>query len=268
MRGFSATLAAVGDRLRAARRIDPLAAVSRALAEERARGRDLLLVAPALGLGCALHLGSASNPPASVVWGAFALAGLALLVFRHRAHALVWILLFAVSLGAAAADLAVRRMDQPRITAAMGQRAIEGRIVRLEDREGRSDRVTIAVTAIEGLAPEARPARLVVTGHGFGAFRVGDGVRLRARLGPNPPPTHPGAYDPAFVRYFDGVGGTGVLVGRPAALDLPPMAGTERWLVGLERLRMDWTRRIRDAIPGQAGPVLSLIHIYEPTRHG
>jgi competence protein ComEC len=236
-------------------RFDLRGALSRAIEEERAHGRDLLLLAPALGLGAALHLGSAANPPASIVWGALAVCAAAAMVFRRHSAGILWLLALSVCLGGAAADVAVRRLDGPRLTAEIGTRALEGRLIRIEDREGQTDRATIAVISIAGLEKARMPQRVVITGHGFAAFRVGDGIAMNASLGPNPQPTHPGAYDPAFVRYFDGVGATGRLSGTPRHIALPPLTGLEGLQLSLERLRMDWTRRIREAIPGQAGPV-------------
>ncbi|MDB5454439.1 MAG: ComEC/Rec2-related protein [Caulobacter sp.] len=52
----------------------------------------------------------------------------------------------------------------------------------------------------------------------------GSAVRLRAMLGPPPPPAAPGAYDFARDAWFDGVGGVGFAVGdlEPVRLDPPP----------------------------------------------
>ncbi len=161
----------------------------------------------------------------------------------------------ATVLGLAAADVASHRNAGPRLDAELGSRTVTGRVVRVEALASGTTRLTLSDVRVDGLAPERTPHKVIVSGRALGTPEVGSGVAVDARLGPHPGPTHPGAYDPAFVRFFDGIGASGLAFGRARAAEIAPAQGLASVWIALEALRMDLTRRIREAIPGQTGAI-------------
>jgi competence protein ComEC len=75
-------------------------------------------------------------------------------------------------------------------------------------------------------------------------------VTLRARLMPPPPPAVPGAYDFARVAWFDGIGATGRVLGKPAIV-----AGGDP----AEPMRARLSRHIQAQLDGSAGGIAAAL---------
>ena len=119
-------------------------------------------------------------------------------------------------------------------------------------RSSSRERLIIRVAAIDGM--EVPPPRVRISAS-RGDFVPGDGIRLRAVLGPPPRPAVPGSYDSGFAAWFSGIGGSGFAVSRPEAADV----SGER----LSRIFAAWrwsiAERIRAQMPERTGGVAAAL---------
>lgn len=223
-------------------------------------GRHMLWVAPALGIGALLHLTLRADPPAILLYPLVAFALCAAVALRARPLAgFAAVAACSVCLGAAAADVAVRLAAAPTITESLGTRTVSGHVLRVEPRAERAPRVLLRVAQVEGLDAADTPQRLFLIGRALAALDVGAAVAVRARLEPVPRATHPGAYDPAFVAYFAGVGGYGFVTATPRSINLPPLPPLTRTLVAVEGWRTDITAQIVERLGPTTGPVAAAL---------
>ncbi|MES2035660.1 MAG: ComEC/Rec2 family competence protein, partial [Pseudomonadota bacterium] len=72
----------------------------------------------------------------------------------------------------------------------------------------------------------------------------GSPIRLRAMIGPPPPPASPGAYDFARDAFYDRVGGVGFSLGEPADTALPRAPWRLRAVMAINRTRWSLAERI------------------------
>ena len=202
---------------------------SLALAELRVNEVRAFLWAPvAFGLGAAGYLEARSEPS---LW---MLAGLALILvgawwtLRWRnapilAAALVSLIVSGAA-GALAAKIRSDRVAAPIMTGERVVRRVDGFIVDVVSPGAGGPRVLIAPVSVSGLPPERTARRVRVTIGENDTPAPGQAVRLKAMLGPPPPPAAPGSYDFARDAWFDSIGGVGFVIGEvePGRLDPPP----------------------------------------------
>ena len=173
----------------------------------------------ALGVGCALYLSLANEPPALVCLGlaaiALAVAVVAVSSQAHKAVAAGAILLAFFACGLAAGKLRTLSVAGP-VVSASGPRTVEGWVVDVPSPGAGGGRLLIAPAVLSDAEPDELPHRVRIT-VGPGAM-IGPGayVRLRAILNPPPGPASPGAYDFARDAFFQRVGGVGFALGEPA----------------------------------------------------
>ena len=140
--------------------------------------------------------------------------------------------------------VATPRLDRPVVT------SFEAVVERVETRAAKGDlRLTLATTT-GGLPPSIRvsfPAEGPLRGMGEGAV-----VRLRARLQPPPPMALPGSHDFARDAWFQGIGGVGRAIG-PVEVVKPATGG------GVDAMREQLGRHIRDRLPGSAGGIATAL---------
>ena len=229
------------------------------LAQEIEQRRLFPWLAVSFGLGVLLYFAAEGRP---ALWaplaGAAIAAGLAVLA-RGRPIG------FAVALGFAALFCGFtagvwreRRVETPvlgRVTVG----PISGFVEIVEERV-RGGRIVIRPSELAGLAAERRPARVRATLRDLQGVAPGDFIAGRARLLPLPEAARPGGYDFARDAYFNGIGAVGSLAGtvevRPPA-GPPPLDLTV--IATIDRARNTLTRRIADAIGGQAGAVAAAL---------
>jgi competence protein ComEC len=191
------------------------------------RERWMLWSPVAFGLGAAGYLELRAEPPWALLVGLTAgLAILAWLVGRRatRGFSVFLVLATFLAAGALAGKVRSNAVAAPILTGERTVMTIDGFVVDVVSPGAGGPRLVIAPVEISRLAPEDTPKRVRVTVEAEDIPAPGQAIRLRAMLGPPPPPAAPGAYDFARDAWFHGVGGVGFAIGetQPADLDRPP----------------------------------------------
>ena len=166
--------------------------------------------------------------------------------------------LAAACFGFSAAKLRTETVAAPIITRDTGPITIEGRIETVLIEDSTHARIVLAPTRFprENMALPTS-VRLTLRGaKAVAAVAPGKSVSLLAALRPPPEPAQPGGYDFARSAFFDGLGGTGYVMGAPKPLDdAPELSLLEKASAAIERLRLSMTARIEAALPGPNGAI-------------
>jgi competence protein ComEC len=242
-----------------------LAGLAREIAANRERW--MLWSPVAFGLGAAGYLELRTEP--SWVWLVGLTAGLAVLaaVLGRRAAQGVSVLLVLAAFLAAGALAGKVRSTAVAAPILVGERSvmtIEGFVVDVVSPGAGGPRLLIAPVSISRLAPEDTPKRVRVTVDADDIPTPGQAIRLRAMLGPPPPPASPGAYDFARDAWFHGVGGVGFAIGdsAPTALDPPPWRLRLAMAVNAFRWRLA-SRIVADMGPERGGIAAAMVTGHE-----
>lgn len=159
----------------------------------------------------------------------------------------------AAAVGFLAADVRTSLVAAPVLSERMGPVRIEGTIRVLTHDADDGTRLLLAVRAIEGIAPDALPARVrLAVRAGVDALAPGDTVAVRAVLRPPSGPAAPGAYDFARRAYFEQIGAVGFALNAPERLSAADAKGGR---LGIERLRVAAATRIESALEGATAGV-------------
>ena len=183
----------------------------------------------AFGLGAAGYLEAAREPSPWLLGGVALVLTIVWQVARRRGAATLLVVLTSlVACGAGGGFAAKLRSDRVAAPVMAGERVVrrvEGFVVDVVSPGAGGPRLLIAPVAVSGLAPERTPRRIRVTIGENETPAPGRKVRLRAMLGPPPPPAAPGSYDFARDAWFDSIGGVGFMIGDwdAARLDPPPL---------------------------------------------
>jgi competence protein ComEC len=190
--------------------------------------RAFLWTPVAFGLGAAGYLEAGREPSLWMLGGVVLVLTAFWLVLRQRNAATLLVALASLAACGAAGGLAAKiRSDRVAAPVMAGERVVrrvEGFVVDVVSPGAGGPRLLIAPVAVSGLAPEHTPRRIRVTIGEDETPAPGQAVRLRAMLGPPPPPAAPGSYDFARDAWFDSIGGVGFMIGDwdGARLDPPP----------------------------------------------
>jgi len=210
-------------------RPSPAKVAARLRAEIETNGERWMLWSPvAFGLGAAGYLELRAEPSWALLVGLT--AGLALLAgltgrrWGRPGLSLLLALATLLAAGGLAGKVRSTRVAAPILAGDRTVMTVEGFVVDVVSPGAGGPRLLIAPVTISGLAAADTPRRVRVTVGAEDIAPPGQAVRLRAMLGPPPPPAAPGAYDFARDAWFHGVGGVGFEIGegRPVALDPPP----------------------------------------------
>jgi competence protein ComEC len=164
---------------------------------------------------------------------------------------------FLLALGIALGAFRASQFKGPLILEELGPVALTGRLVRIEERQGRAVRITLDQIQIPELATEETPERLRITVRTrHERLLPGAMVTTRAILLPLSGPVMPGGYDFARQIWFQGIGGSGFAVGEVRVLKHPE---SHRWSERLETLRLYIAARIRQRIEGPRGTVAAAL---------
>lgn len=235
--------------------VTPSAVVAGVVRREEPRRVLWLPVAMAAGIG--VYFAWPVEP--SALLGPFAsTAALALAVAVRRHGLALWSasLLLAGAVGFSVAEHRTRTLSTVMLQREIWAE-IEGRVTAIERRP--TDR-RLTLRDVTGGEPGQHPPtglRVSVAGRSLdGAqLRIGDRVRLRARLRPPAAPVAPGAFDFQRDAFFRGNGAVGFAVGPVVPVDRAPAGATDGLWVAVDRLRDAVAERIRAALPGASGAV-------------
>ncbi len=218
-----------------------------------------------MGAGIAIYFSLASEPAPWLGAAMLAAAGMLLVAaWRSERERTVAVVLVAVALGFAAAQLQTWMVAAPVLAHRLGPAVVTGRLVSV-DPLPEGARLVIAPSAITDgragdLDAQHLPARLRVRlRRGDAGVVPGDWISLRAMLMPPPAPAMPGAYDFERRAWFDRLGAVGYAFGTPQRIDPPAGAGPSIWSHAIEALRNAVTRRIRAALPDANGAIAAAI---------
>ncbi len=196
---------------------------------------------PPLGLALAMPL-----PVVALAWSA-----------RGRLGQL-WMALGVLSafLGLAAATVRTAGLDTAMLARPLWAH-VTGTVVRIEHRPD-DVRLTLAdASVVADRTPDILPERVrLVVRTSVGALRLGDRIRLRARLTPPPPPSVPGGFDFQRHAYFDGLGAVGFAIGAPEVLSGPRSTGP---VLAVDGVRAAVAARLTEGLPGPAGSVAAAL---------
>jgi competence protein ComEC len=160
--------------------------------------------------------------------------------------------------GFASAVIRTRGVETP-ILPRIAIAPLTGFVETIEERPNGA-RLVVRLHTLDKTPPERRPQRVRVTVRGRQRLAPGDFIAATGRLMPPPEAARPGGYDFARDAYYRGIGAVGSLVGRievrapPAPPDLPL-----RLAAAVDEARNTLTRRIAQAIGGQAGAVAAAL---------
>ena len=211
------------------------------------RERWMLWSPVAFGLGAAGYLELKTEPSWLLLAGATAgMAILAWLIGRRSAHGLSVMLVLATFLvaGALAGKVRSHAVAAPILAADRAVMTVEGFVVDVVSPGAGGPRLLIAPVQISRLSSEGTPKRVRVTVDAENIPAPGQAIRLRAMLGPPPPPAAPGAYDFARDAWFHGVGGVGFAIGEFEPADLAPPPWRLRLAMAVNAFRWKLASRI------------------------
>lgn len=217
------------------------------------RERWVLWAPVALAVGIAIYHALWLEPAPAIGLAAGALA-LVLGICAVRSHSLaVRTAGFAAALiltGFALAQAQTLRVEAPKLS----RPAVSVVTGSIELVEPRDDGARL-ILRVQTLDPEPGPAleRVRVTVREFGAgVKVGDVVRVRARLLPASGPAIPGGFDFARWAFFKGLGAVGYSLGDLERLDVASDSGAAAWIAETRRRIAAYTV---DVLPGATGAV-------------
>lgn len=230
------------------------------------RSRFFLWAPVCLGAGIAAYFALPLEPG---LWSAFAPALMAAILLlaltRGTLAAAMAIGLLLAAGGFLAAKVRVENVRAPVLAKVVNNALVTGRIVRVEPRTPRGERLTIDVEMLGDLAPEVRPVRVRVrtmTARKSEAppLKAGQRVRLAATLSPPAKPAIPGGFDFARTAWFEALGGVGYTFKQPDILpETEPAAFGLRWVAAVEDVRGHINARIKAVLPGETGAIAAAL---------
>ncbi len=162
--------------------------------------------------------------------------------------------------GATAAKLRVDVLDGPQIGHELSA-VLSGRVVSREARAELRPRVVLDQVRSGDIPSAMAPREVRVTlAERYGLPPLGARVSMRVRLSPVGGPIAPGGYDPHRQAFFDGIGGSGFVLGG-WTLEEPARRFSADLIVA--RIRAAIVERIVALEPGQAGAIAAALLVGE-----
>lgn len=178
--------------------------------EYQAQLVQLFLWSPVfLACGIGVYFLLPVEPP--VVLGVFAcLCCVFIFVFLRRVEPLSALFILLLGVGFAVAQFRAHWIYTPVLQGEIGPVYVEGVVDQIEDLgEGRAVRLVLSDLVVERLSPDQTPGKVRLRLWKGDGVRVGQRVRLLAKLHPPSGPTIPGGFDFRRYLYFQGIGGVG-----------------------------------------------------------
>lgn len=238
--------------------LDRLAGIARVEGADN-RDRHFLWTPVAFGLGAAAYLESRIEP---ATWTLAALVTLLSAAWwasrRWNAPGTVVIALSLAASGAAGTFVAKLRSDRVAAPVIAGERVVrrvEGFVVDVVSPGAGGQRLLVAPVSISGLTPDQTPRRVRVTIGENAIPAPGQAIRVRAMLGPPPPPAAPGAYDFARDAWFDSIGAVGFMIGQIDIVGLDPPPIRLRLAMAVNAFRWSLAERLLARMGATSGGV-------------
>ena len=255
MASTSPDLAPTGSRFRSA--LETLVSVVAWFAGHAAAERErwTLWFPVLIGIGVGAYFALPVEPPP---WsGGIAMAAVMGIFAGFRRRPIVAAMAAAIaliSLGFAAAELRVSVISTPLLSREIGPVTVGGRICEM-DLLPSGYRLVLDDVAISGVPASATPDRVRLRASQRNlAYRPGDRIEVRARIGPPSLPAAPGAFDFQRDAFFDGIGGVGFAFGGgKLAATMDDVGWLSRLPGQLAALRLRIAERIRAVLPGDTG---------------
>lgn len=208
-----------------------------------------------IGTGVASYFGLPVEPNLAVTGVILAAAATTVAIgWRRQSLRSPLILIVAVAVGFAAADLRSAQVAAPVIAKRSGPTHLEATVIRTEVRE-RGGRITLTdLISSSGTMP-AVPERVRITLRSGVSPPPGTRVKVRAILMPPPGPVAPGAFDFARQSWFKGIGAVGYALGPAEAIG-STRSGVAIWLAST---RANLATRIRTAQAGPSGAIAAAL---------
>ena len=236
-------------------RLTPFALLEALEAEQE---RWFLWVPVFFGVGVIAYFQLAFEPQLLLALAVLIFAFVLSLVWRQGSLAvIVTAALLAAATGFTLAKVRADFVRAPVLERQFGLAEVRGFVELVEPRPGRGQRVTLRLVSFAGLPKARMPYRIRVrTMVAIAGLKPGDGLRMKATLGPPGIPALPGDYDFARAAWFASLGGIGYALAKPA-LD-PDLGAPPLWLqfwAGIERIRLAIGSRITAGLPGERGAI-------------
>lgn len=237
---------------------------------DRERSRWFLWSAVLFASGIATYFQLPAEPP---LWAVGLITLIALLLGFSAARpggSKIAIAFSLVLAGLAVGKLRTETGGPGALPLPLGVVQVEAWLERVELRPGgKGFRFYLRPTAIEGAEARHLPRLLLLTWRGKPGkkrIRPGDFLQMRVRFLDPLEPAWPGGYDPQFVRWFQGIGASGFLLGPPEnKVSAAPPPGFVARASQVERVREEIGARLRAALPGRAGAVATALIIGDRT---
>jgi competence protein ComEC len=217
---------------------------------EAGAGRLLPWAPVAFGTGIAFYF-TADHEPQLLAAGAVAvlLCATAFLARRSRLFPAA-LMIAAVAAGFATATWRTARVAHTVLARPIYSVSLSGFVETREVRE-RSDRFVLRVTHLESARGGLPPERVRLSVKKGTAPDVGSFVELKARLLPPLSPVRPGSYDFARDVFFQGIGGSGFVMGAITSKAAPEDGGLRlRYAAFMQAMRDAIDARIRATLDG------------------
>jgi competence protein ComEC len=229
------------------------------VAQEVEQRRLFPWIAVSFGIGVLLFFAAEGRPALLAPLAGAVLAAGAAYGLRHRPIGLgASIAATAVFCGFAAGVLRERLLSAP-VLSRLTVGTLTGFVESVDERQ-KGGRIVLRLDELASVPAGERPARVRVTLRDLQGVKPGDFIAGRGRLLPLPEAARPGGYDFARDAYFNGFGAVGSLAGK-IEIRAPPRPPTLGLILTarIDEARNVLTRRIADAIGGQAGAVAAAL---------
>jgi competence protein ComEC len=217
--------------------------------------------AVAFAVGALVYFELPSEP---ALWPLFAITALiCALAAACYGQGLPWRALTLAALvlaGMTCAKWRVDRLAGPQIERSFTAE-ISGRVLDGDRRAERRPRIVLDRLVSSAIEPALMPERIRVTiSPKQDLPPLGARVSLKARLTPVAGPAIPGGYDPRRAAFFEGIGGSGFVLGR---WQIAAPAENDATAFLIERVRAQIVARILAVEPGEAGAVAAALLVGE-----
>jgi len=224
------------------------------------RGRFALWVPVLFAAGIGVYFALPVEPPLVLAMAGVMIA----LAWRVMAGGAALALLVSgavccAALGFFAAKLRTEMVAAPVLSQKMEFAAITGWAAAWEARVGQTNRLTIRVRAIEGLAASQTPRLVRITTYADRPPRIGTMIEVRAGLLPPPGPARPDGFNFARMAYFMGLGAVGYAKSDIASIEGPAPPRVLQFWAAVDGVRNAIKQQVSATLSGPAAGIATAL---------